>query len=233
MEDVRSTFAVNDAVNLLFGLPVSIAMIWLFRTGAFSGALCLPGALFYMVYNSLAYAAAMPFTWLSFVHLGLAGLCVYAIFLVLAGVGRILAQERIPLQEQQARPRSRSAERFGAVVLIGFGSLFFLRAVVEIFNGAPAIAEFGVLVADALTTPFWILGGILLWRKRPLGYLSAAGLLFQASMLFIALLVFFIFQSFAAGVPFPLADFLVILAMGSIVFASFGLYMRRVIPVAR
>lgn len=51
-------------------------------------------------------------------------------------------------------------------------------------------AAFGVLVADGLTTSLWILGGLCLWRKQWLGYLCGAGLLFQASLLFVGLLAF-------------------------------------------
>jgi hypothetical protein len=90
------------------------------------------------------------------------------------------------------------------------------------------MAEFGVLVADGLTTPFWILGGLYLWRRQPLGYIGGAGLLFQASMLFVGLLVFFILQPFVNGRPFPLEDFVVILSMGLVVFVPFGLFLRGI-----
>jgi len=111
--------------------------------------------------------------------------------------------------------------------------LFFLRAVGEFWTGAAGMAEFGVLVADGLTTPLWILGGLTLWRKQTLGYVSGAGLLFQASMLFVGLLVFFILQPFVAGVPFPVADFVVILVMGLVVFVPFGLFVRGIISGAK
>jgi hypothetical protein len=84
-------------------------------------------------------------------------------------------------------------------------------------------------VADLLTTPFWIIGGILLWRKLSLGYVTGAGLLFQASMLFIGLLVFFILQPLLTAVPFPVEDFAVIFGMGLICFIPFGLFARGII----
>jgi pilus assembly protein TadC len=90
-----------------------------------------------------------------------------------------------------------------------------------------------VLVADGLTTPFWILGGLYLWRKQPLGYVSGAGLLFQASMLFVGLLAFLTLQPFVAGVPFPLEDFLVILVMGLVVFVPFELFLRGMFSSGR
>jgi hypothetical protein len=218
-EELRRAFLANDVVNLVIGLPILLGALWLLRRANLLGLLGLPGALFYVTYNSIAYAAAMPLTWPFFVHLGLAILSAVAIFLHVSGVDAAVVQARL---------QGRVAERFGAGVLMGLGALFFLRALAEFFDGAAGMAEFGVLVADGLTTPFWILGGLYLWRKQPLGYVSGAGLLFQASMLFVGLLAFFILQPFVAGVPFPLADFIVIFVMGLVVFIPFGLYAQGV-----
>jgi hypothetical protein len=216
-EDLRQSFLTNDVVNLMIGLPVLLGALWLARRGKLPGLLGLPGALFYVTYNSIACAAAMPLTWPFFVHLAVAILSGLAIFRHLSSVDGAAVQVQL---------QGRVAERLGAGVLMGFGALFFLRAVAEFFDGAANWAAFGVLVADGLTTPFWILGGLSLWRKQPLGYVSGAGLLFQASMLFVGLLVFFILQPFAAGVTFRLADFVVILVMGWVVFVPFGLFLR-------
>ncbi len=219
-DELRLSFIANDVINLVIGLPVLLGALWLARRGQLPGLLGLPGVLFYVTYNAIAYAAAMPLTWPFFVHLGLVVLSAVAIFRLLSSLDGTAIQARL---------QGRVAERFGAVVLIGFGALFFLRAVGEFFDGAAGMAEFGVLVADGLTTPFWILGGLSLWRKQPWGYISGAGLLFQASMLFVGLLVFFILQPFVAGTPFPLEDFIVILVMGLIVFVPFGLFVRGVV----
>jgi len=216
-EDLRQSFVANDVVNLMIGLPVLLGALWLARSGKLPGLLGLPGALFYVTYNSIACAAAMPFTWPFFVHLALAILSAIAIFRLLSSLDGTAIQARL---------QGRVSERLGAGVLMGFGALFFLRAVAEFFDGAANWAAFGILVADGLTTPFWILGGLSLWRKQPLGYVSGAGLLFQASMLFVGLLAFFILQPFAAGVPFALVDFVVILVMGLAVFVPFGLFLR-------
>jgi hypothetical protein len=219
-DELRQSFIANEVVNLVIGLPALLGALWLFRRAKLPGLLGLPGALFYVTYNAIAYAAAMPLTWPFFVHLGLVILSGAAIFLLLSSVDGAAVQARL---------QGRVAERFGAGVLMGLGALFFVRALAEFFDGAAGMAEFGVLVADGLTTPFWILGGLYLWRKQPPGYVSGTGLLFQASMLFVGLLVFFILQPFVAGVPFPMADFVVILVMGLVVFIPFGLFLRGLI----
>lgn len=221
-EGLRQSFIANDVVNLMIGLPILLGALWLLRRKNLLGLLGLPGALFYVTYNAIAYAAAMPLTWTFFIHLGLVVLSAVAIFLLLSSLDGTAIQARL---------QGCVAERFGAIVLMGLGTLFFLRAVAEFFDGAANWAVFGVLVADGLTTPFWIFGGLYLWRKQPLGYVSGAGLLFQASMLFVGLLVFFILQPFVSGVPFPLADFVVILSMGLIVFVPFGSFVRGVVSL--
>jgi hypothetical protein len=219
-EDLRQSFITNDVVNLMIGLPALLGALWFAHRGKLLGLLGLPGALFYVTYNAIAYAAAMPLTWPFFANLGLAALSAVAILLLVSSVDGAAVQARL---------QGRVAERFGAGVLVGFGALFFLRAVGEFFDGAAGMAEFGVLVADGLTTPFWILGGLYLWRRQPLGYISGAGLLFQASMLFVGLLVFFILQPFVAGVPFPRVDFVAILVMSLFSFVPFGLFVRGLI----
>jgi hypothetical protein len=216
---LRQSFIANDVVNLVIALPVLLGTLWLAQHGKLPGLMGLPGALFYVIYNAIAYAAAMPLTWPFFIHLTLVGMSAVATFLLLSRLDGVAVQARL---------QGRVAERFGAGVLMGFGVLFFLRTVVEFFNGAAGIAEFGVLIADGLSTPFWILGGLYLWRRQPLGYVSGAGLLFQASMLFVGLLVFFILQPFVTGAPFPLEDFVVIMGMGLVVFVSFGLFLRGI-----
>ncbi len=217
--ELRHGFVSNDVVNLVLGLPLLLAAPALTRRGKLLGLLFWPGALFYVTYNYIAYAIAMPLTWQFVLYLALVGLSAYTIVRLLKNIDGAAVQAQL---------QGRVTERFGAGVLMGFGLLFFLRAVAEFFDGAAGMPEFGVLVADGLITPFWILGGLYLWRKQPLGYVAGAGLLFQASMLFVALLVFFVLQPFVAAVPFPVVDFVVIFVMGFVCFVPLGLFVRGI-----
>lgn len=104
------------------------------------------------------------------------------------------------------------------------------KVVLKVLFGAKQNnSKFDVAVADLITTPLWVLGGISLWQRRPMDYSSGLALLFQGAMLFLGLLVFFLLQPVLAGVPFPLEDFVVILVMGMIFFIPFGLFVRGVI----
>ena len=218
-ESLRRAFLANDVVNLLIGVPVLLLALTSARRGNLRGRLFLPGALFFVTYNAIAYAFALTSTWRFIPHLVLALLSGLAIVLWFLHVDGVAVRDALS---------GRVAERLCGGVLIGFGALFFLRGVAQLVQGTVSGAEWAVVITDLFITPFWVIGGILLWRRHPLGYASGAGLLFQASMLFIGLLVFFILQPFVSGVPFPLADFVVILVMGLVCFVPFGMFVRGV-----
>ena len=224
-EALRRSFVPNDVVNLLIGLPVLLGSLWLAGHGKLIGLLFWPGALFYCTYNYIAYAAAMPLTLPFALYLALTVLSVFALVRLLSGLDVIAIGERL---------RGKVPERLAGGVLVGFGALFFLRSAGQIFaamagQAALSAPEPGTLLADLLTCPVWVSGGVLLWRRQAFGYVSAAGLLFQASMLFIGLLAFFILQPFLSAAPFALVDFLVILAMGLVCFIPFGLFVRGIL----
>jgi hypothetical protein len=221
-EELRRSFVSNDLVNIFIGLPILLGSMWLTRRGVLIGLLFWPGALFYVAYNYIAYAVAMPFTFQFIIYLLLVFWSLYGAWRLLSGMDSTVIQQRL---------KGAVPERFAGGVLAGLGTLFFLwrtSLVLSALTGGTTLAkpELGVVVADLLTTPIWVIGGVMLWKRRPFGYLTGAGLLFLGSMLFIGLLVFFILQPFLTEVPFPVSDFVVVLVMGLICFVPFGLFVR-------
>jgi hypothetical protein len=222
--DLRRAFLANDVVNLLIGLPVLLGALWTVRKGSLRGLLFLPGALFYVTYNAIAYAFAMPLTWQFGLFLTLA---------ILSGLAITLLFSRLDIPAIGQRLSGRVAERLCGGVLAGFGALFFLRGIAQLAQGAVRGAEGAVVLADLFTAPFWVIGGILLWRKHPLGYACGLGLLFQASMLFVGLLVFFLLQPFLSTLPFRMEDFVVIAVMSLVCIIPFGMFVRGMLASQR
>jgi hypothetical protein len=228
-EGLRQSFVANDVVNLVIGLPSLAGSVWFARRGKLAGLLFLPGALLYVIYNYLAYAVVMSQT---FFFLP----CLFLVVLSIYTLGRT-----IPVMDTTAIKSTLTgsvSERLAAGVLIGFGVLFFLRTIGQvagILSGQISLegAELGVMLADLVTTPLWVVGGILLWRKHPLGYACGLGLLFQASMLFVGLLVFFILQPFLSTLPFRVEDFVVITAMSLVCLIPFGLFVKGMLSSSR
>lgn len=223
--ELRRSFVSNDAVNLFLGLPILLGSLAFAQRGKLVGLLFWPGALLFVAYNFIAYTIAMPIGLMTGLYLALVILSSYVLIRLLSSIDAPTVQQRL---------KGHVPERLAGGMLAGFGIMFFLRGigvVVNALSGQAPLAgpELGTLVADFVTTPLWMVGGVFLWRHRAFGYLTAAGLLFQASMLFVGLLVFFILQPFLTGAPFPVNDFVVILGMGLIFFIPFGLFTRGIL----
>ena len=223
-EELQRTFVPNDVVNLCVGIPIILGALWLAWRGKLLGLLCLPGALFFTLYNYIAYVFAMPPNWAFLLHLALAMLSLYTLIGLIASIDGKIVQQRLG----GAVP-----EKLAGGVLTGFGLLFLLRVIGIIVNALTsgttiAETELAVNVADFLTSPALIVGGIALWRRQELGYVVSLGLLFQASMLFIALIIFLLLQPLLTTAPFALADVVVIAVMGLICFVPVAFFARNV-----
>lgn len=216
-EALRRAFVPNDVVTLALILPALLASQVLARRGRLLGQLLWPGALFALTYNFTIYALAMPGSGLFFPYLILVTLSLVALFLLLTGLGAPNLARRL---------RGAIQERLCGGVLAGLGLLFFARSVGALagaFSAPFAITpELATTLADLVTTPVWAAAGVLLWRRHPYGYAAAPGLLFQSSLLFAGLLVYFLLQPALTGAAFPLADFIVILAMSLVCFVPLG-----------
>ena len=224
-EELRQFCVSNDLVNLLIGLPILLGSMAVARQGRLIGLLFWPGALFYNVYNYTAYTIATAFSLASLAYLALVVLSLYAMIRLLASINPAAVQQQL---------KGAVPERVIGGILAGFGILFFvfqLTTLLQALSGQTVISrsDLAMSITDLLITPTWVIGGILLWRRRAFGYLSGAGLLFQASMLFVGLLAFFILQPLVASIPFPMQDFVVVLVMGLVCFVPFGIFLRGVL----
>ena len=223
-DELIQTFVPNDVVNLFIGLPILLGSMYLAWRGKLIGLLCWTGALFFVYYNYTAYVFAMPLNWAFPLHLVLVTLSAYSLVALVALIDGKIVQQRL----SGAVP-----ERFAGGALAGLGLLFLLRVigvmVGALASGMPlAETELAVNIADFLTTPAWVIGGILLWKRKEFGYVTGLGLLFQGSMLFVALIIFLLLQPLLTNAPFAIADVIVIFAMGLICFIPFVLFARGV-----
>ena len=221
-EDLRHSLVSTDVVNLFIVLPFLFGSMVLARRGKLIGLLFWPGALFIVTYHYIAYAVAMPFIWQFVLYLVLIFLSAYTIYGLLSYVDATTVREQL---------MGKVPERFAGGVLAGFGALFFVwRGVLlmQTIIGSAVISkpEFVTAIADVLLAPAWVIGGVSLWRKQAFGYVVGAGLLFQLSMLFIGLFVYFGLQPYIAGVPFPMDDFVAVFIMSLVCFIPFGLFVR-------
>jgi len=224
-EELLRTFVSNDVVNLFIGLPILLGSMWLTWRGKLIGLLCWSGALFFVLYNYIAYVFASPLNWAFVLYLALVMMSIYTLIGLFATIDGKVVQQWLT---------GTVSEKFAVGVLVGFGLLFFLRVIGVIVNALTsrkliAETELAVNISDFFITPAWVIGGIMLWRRKEFGYMAGLGLLFQASMLFIALIIFLLLQPFLTNTPFIMADVIVVSTMGMICFVPFVLFVRGVV----
>jgi hypothetical protein len=221
-EELQQSFMATDVVNLFIGLPILLGSMWFARRGKLIGLLFWPGALFYVLYHYIVYAFALPLNWGFLLSLLLLALSAYTMTGLVASIDGKAIQQRLS---------GNVPERITGGALTVSGITFALLAIGTIANGIVTqtpigASELALQVSDFIVSVGWIIGGALLWRREPLGYVVGAGLLFQASMLFVGLLAFFILQPFLTAAPLALTDTIVVTLMSLIVFIPFGLFLR-------
>ena len=224
-DELLQSFVPNDVVNLFIGLPILLGSIWLARRGKLVGLLFWPGALFYVFYTYIVYVFSMPLNVAFVLHLALLTSSAYTMISLVACIDGKAVQRLLT---------GTVPERAGGGVLAGLGILFFLQVVGVMVNALISqtpvtAAELALHVSDFLIAPAWVIGGVLLWRRKALGYVAGLGLLFQASMLFIGLIGILILRPFITAAQFVLSDVLVVFVMGMVCFIPFALFVRGVV----
>ena len=223
-EELIQSFVPNDVVNLFIGLPILLGSMWLTWRGKLIGSLFWMGALFFVFYNYIGYIFATPLTWAFLLYLSLTVLSAYSFISSIISIDG----ERVRLRLNGAIP-----EKLAGGVLVGLGLLFMLRVIGvlagAIFSDADLPrTELAVNIADFFISPAWIIGGVQLWQRQTFGYVTGLGLLFQGSMLFVALIIFLLLQPLLTNAPFAIVDVIVIFLMGLICFIPLGFFIRGV-----
>ena len=222
-EELRQAYLANDVVNFLVGLPILLGSMWSARRGKLVGLLCWPGALLYTFYNYIAYIFGMPFGWFTLAFVALVLLSGYVFFELLRSIDS---------KSVQAKLAGAVLEKITGGVLVLFGMAFFFLAVgvlTEANQTTLQMTDLGVAIADIVLSILLLVGGILLFRRTPLGYASGLGLLFAASTLFIGVILVVLLQPLLTNAPFVLEDVIVLTGMALICFIPTGLFMRGVV----
>ena len=223
-EELRQSYLANDVVNLLVGLPILLGSMWLSRRGKLIGLLCWPGALLYTFYNYIAYVFGIPFSWFTLGFVLLVFLSAYPVFALLKNVDR----DALKIQLTGS-----VSEKLSGGALVFFGLAFFFLAVSVITEAGAdqttSMTDVSVAIADIVLSMLLFVGGILLFRRHPLGYANGLGLLFATNTLFIGVILIVLFQPLLTDAPFVLEDVMVLSAMALISFIPTGLFVRGVL----
>ena len=223
------TFVPNDITNLFVGGPVLLLSLWLASRGGLLGLLFLPGALFYITYTYLIYVFSLPLSIVSIGYLILIAGSFWLIVLLLRWIDAASITEDlgkvVPV-------------RMSGIVITFSGAIFAIRAISilvgSVLNNEPLGAtELGVNITDFLVTPIWVIIGILLLKRKQSGYILGLGILYQAIMLMIGLLVYMKIHARLTGQPILLADFVIISVFSLIFLIPFGYYVRGIYVIQK
>jgi hypothetical protein len=222
-EELILSFLPVDAFHLAVGLPILVGSMWLARRGQLVGLLCWPGALLYVFYSYVSNLMGVPFGVLFLPTLLLVPLSAYATIAVVASIDGEAVQQRLA----GAVPA-----RAAGAVLVVLTALFVLMAVGDVVAALLTRREVGPLtltlwIADLTTiSPACLIGGVLLFQRRALGYTAGAGLLLAYAMLFIGLLPVMVFPALYDGSPIDGVGIALMLGAGLICVALLVPFLR-------
>ena len=216
--ELRAAFLPNDVVNLALGIPFLILFMLQAGRGKPIAQLLWPGVVLFVTYNALAYAVALtgsPFFGLYLLELALS----LGIFFILF--------RAIDAAAVAARVVGKVHEKLVGWVLLGLGLLILFRNIgVVVGSAGMARSEIGVMAADLLSIAAWMSAGIWMVGRKTAGYRMGPAALFQASLLFLSLIVVMAIQPlFGVGV-YGAVDFAVIAFMSLVCWVPFFLQLQ-------
>ena len=216
--ELRAAFLPNDVVNLALGIPFLILFMLQAGRGKPIAQLLWPGVVLFVTYNALAYAVALtgsPFFGLYLLELALS----LGIFFILF--------RAIDAAAVAARVVGKVHEKLVGWVLLGLGLLILFRNIgVVVGSAGMARSEIGVMAADLLSIAAWMSAGIWMVGRKTAGYRMGPAVLFQASLLFLSLIVVMAIQPLFGAGAYSALDFAVIACMSLICWVPFILQLR-------
>ncbi|HET9222802.1 MAG TPA: hypothetical protein VFO07_09880 [Roseiflexaceae bacterium] len=212
----------GDAANLVVGLPILLGSLWLARRGHLSGLLLWPGALFYVLYTYALYLVGAPFSALFLAYVGLVTLSAYTTIGILASIDG----EAVRQQLSSAPTRIIGGALVGLAVLAYAALTSLVIATLASPSSGDPLLRPQWIVDYTLGTPVLLIGGVLLWRRARLGYVSAAGLLLVSGVNGVAFAVSGALGALITTTPTDAAVIAVHLVISAISFALLVLFLR-------
>ena len=213
----------GDGANLLVGLPILLGALWLMRRGSIVGLLLWPGALFYVSYTYGLYVVAAPLNALFLPYVLLVTLSVYTLIAILAAINGDSVRKRLA---------SLPARLLGGVLVV-VGALAIAGLTWQVIGGLvgttptePAIGTPAIAVDFIVGSAPLVIGGVLLWRRQSLGYVTAAGLLLVSAAGGVAFALGGVFEGLLTGAVIDAWAITIHLVIAAVACAFLAVYVR-------
>ena len=182
----------NDIITLFIAVPLMAISLYLFLKGSNRGFLIWMGTLWYMLYNYMFYLYGVSFNEF---------FLIYTALFALSGYAFVLGLIKINVSEISKSFNYTKWMRVVSGFLLFFGILLggieIAMSMSFVFNGEipQAIKQLdhhtGIIFATDLSilVPVLIVGGILLWKAKPWGFILSSIAIIKASAYGLALIV--------------------------------------------
>jgi hypothetical protein len=170
----------NDLITLVVGLPLLVVSTWWAFRGSIRGRLLLTGTLGFFLYTYMSMSMLTSYNFLFLVYIALFGLSLYAF---------ILSMLAFDLEDLKKRFSPRLPRGWIAGMLFVIAGFLILAWLGRIL---PELAPNSIATLENTTTrviqamdlvlivPMAVLGGILLLRRNPWGYLLSSVFVMKA-----------------------------------------------------
>lgn len=194
----------QDWIDLFLAAPLLAVAAVFARRGSRRAALVLGGAIGYTAYSLVLYSFAMHFNPLFLVYAVGLGVAFFGLVSLVGAYGR----ERPETWVRGPRGIDRAAGGFSVLLGLAFYALWLAEVIPALASGTPpaSLAEVGLItnpvqVLDiGIVLPAFIVGGVALIRRRPLGYWLVPVMLTLAVLMDAALIGMDVSMA-ARGVP--------------------------------
>ncbi len=187
-------FVAQDVLNIAVGVPILMLCIALSMRRSLIGRLLLGGALFNVIYVYMHYVIGAPFSILFVVYALVIAVSAYAL------IGTVMT---IDLHSLPTRLDGIPARVVGGMLValaLVTAAQDALGAASVSFAGVDEAGARRVWGADfAVAVPAMLVGGVLLWRRAPLGLFACAGLLLSFAAFSTEIAAMLLFQPQLAG----------------------------------
>lgn len=214
----------QDLFNLFVGVPLLLGSMWLARRGSLAGLLLWPGMLFYALYWYVLYVVGAPFGGLFLLYVPLVTLSAYALLSLVASIDA----EAVRRGLDGVVPARIIGGILVVLALLTFGQDATGALLTALAGDAPeAPAARPVWISDlVLQAPSVLAVGLLLWLRRPLGYATGAGMLFQYGLSALGFVASMAIAWVLSGAPFDVATNVVLIVFGAVCFVPLIFFVR-------
>ena len=186
---IKATWFGNDLVTLLIAVPLLLGSMWSASRGSTRARLIWLGVLGYAVYNYTYYVLGAALN---------VFFAIYVLTFVVAAasliIGLVGTDATSVASAFSVKTPARLLGGYYVFVAAGLSVVWLGTWAAYVFAGRPTPVEtaaFHLVAALDMTlmVPALVTGGVLLWRRRPWGYLIAAVAGIQASLYLLVLSV--------------------------------------------